>query len=354
MTEIGENVKASKALGPAPLTADVFSKPAGGSEWVASRYRDVQAVLADERFEVGTVPQVGAVGSVAWLRASVSRFVNGAEHQRRRQRVEAELRRLDPQLLRSDCYRRACVATQEAGHPGERMDVMALLARQIPMAAVAGMLGVADPTRAAQAVIALSAGYFPGSDPSTQPAADGATAQLVSMLEPAHRELIVSRIALMVQGCDATAGLIGNSLYVLKEAQTAKLAAIWSTESLLWETLRRHSPLRASRRLARESVEFQGRQLAAGAAVVCAVDVANQDPLAFSHPTRFDPGRVGPASLTFGYGVRPCPGQAQALGLAAGVVDAVREHCSFVLGQPQEYEPSTALRIPARLEVVLS
>jgi cytochrome P450 len=336
------------------LKAYAFSKTAGGTQWVASSYRDVQAVLADERFEVGTVPQAGEVGSISWLRASVSRFINGAEHQRRRLRAETELDRLDPRLLRSDCHRRTCAALEAAGHPGERIDVMALLARQIPMAAVAGMLGVADPYRAAQSVIALAAGYFPGSAPATQPAADGATAQLVSMLEPADQELIVTRIALMVQGCDATAGLIGNSLYILQEAQTPQLADLWSTDSLLREALRRHSPLRASRRLAREPLEFQGQKVAAGATIVCDVDAANQDPVAFSDPARFDPVRPRPESLTFGYGVRPCPGQAQALGLAAGVVDAVRQNCVLVPGQSLEYEPSPALRIPARLEVVLS
>ena len=60
-------------------TPNAFSKSAAQSEWVASRYRDVQAVLADERFEVVTFPEGGPVGTIGWLRASVSRFINGAE-----------------------------------------------------------------------------------------------------------------------------------------------------------------------------------------------------------------------------------------------------------------------------------
>jgi hypothetical protein len=31
-------------------------------------------------------------------------------------------------------------------------------------------------------------------------------------------------------------------------------------------------------------------------------------------------------ALTFGYGLRPCPGPHHALALAAGVIDAIREH----------------------------
>ena len=40
--------------------------------------------------------------------------------------------------------------------------------------------------------------------------------------------------------------------------------------------------------------------------------------------------------------------------LAAGVVDAVRQRCAFLPGGRVDYEPSAALRIPIRLEVVLS
>ena len=56
------------------------------------------------------------------------------------------------------------------------------------------------------------------------------------------------------------------------------------------------------------------RAIATGDSVVCAVE-----PLAA-------PAGPAAAALTFGYGLRPCPGPAQALALAAGVIDAVREH----------------------------
>lgn len=335
-------------------TPNAFSKSAAQSEWVASRYRDVQAVLADERFEVVTFPEGGPVGTIGWLRASVSRFINGAEHQRRREHAVAELRRLDPEQLRSAAYRRSRAALRRAGQPGERIDVMLLLARRMPMAAMAANLGIADPDRAAEQVIAVAAGYFPGSDAPNQRAAEQALAQLVSILEPAELELIVTRIALMVQACDGTAGLIGITLHILQDAAPAGADPRWSTDSLLLEALRRRPPLRASRRVVREPMTFRGQQLAAGAMVVCDVEVANQDPSVFHDPSRFDPDRRGPASLTFGYGVRPCPGQAQALGLAAGVVDAVRESCLCLPGEPVAYEPSQALRVPARLEVMLS
>jgi cytochrome P450 len=87
--------------------------------------------------------------------------------------------------------------------------------------------------------------------------------------------------------------------------------------------------------------------------VVCDIDAANRDPAIFEQPDRFDPARTQHASLTFGYGYRPCPGQPHALMLAAGVVDAVRQSCTFVPGTAVVYEPSAPLRIPSRLDVVL-
>ena len=65
-------------------------------EWTARRYADVQAVLADSRFEVAGAGPGGPPGTLPWLRASVSRFANGGEHRQRRARAIAELRQLEP------------------------------------------------------------------------------------------------------------------------------------------------------------------------------------------------------------------------------------------------------------------
>jgi cytochrome P450 len=330
-----------------------FSRSAPG-QWTASQYRDVQSILADDRFEVATAPDGGAVGTIAWLRAAVSRFTNGADHQQRRARIVEELRTLDPEALRTATRQRADTALSVAGRPGDRIEVMAHLARPVPMASMADILGIADPGAAAEAVIAVAAAYFPGSGIETQVAADRATAQLVGMLEPAELDAIVARIALMVQGCDATAALIGITLHVLGSAPQAATDPRWSTERVLAEVLRHTPPLRASRRVAREPVTISNQQLAAGDTVVCDIDVANRDPAAFERPLLFDPARRELPSLTFGYGLRPCPGQAQALTLAAGVVDAVRQKCRFLPDAPFGYEPSNFLRVPQRVEVVLA
>jgi cytochrome P450 len=220
------------------------------------------------------------------------------------------------------------------------------------MAAMAAALGAADAGTAAAAAAQAARGYFPGADEQTARLADEATAQLVTLLGPAEPGIVVARIALLVQGCDATAGLIGTALHVLADAPAG--AGGWPTGALLAEVLRHSPPVRASRRVAVAAAQVAGQQVGAGDAVVCSVEEANRDPAVFERPGEFDPARPQPPGLTFGYGVRPCPGEAQALLLAAGVVDAVRERARLLPGQPVEYEPNPALRIPRRLEVELT
>jgi cytochrome P450 len=292
------------------------------------------------------------VGTIAWLRASVSRFVNGAEHERRRARLLEQLQQLDPDELRTAAAQRCHEALNGANRPGDRVEAMVLLARQVPMATMASRLGIADPEGAAMAVIATAAGYFPGSSPAAQKAADTATAHLIGMFGSADLTVVVARIALMVQACDGTAGLIGGALNALQDGPDA--AADWSTDALLAEVVRHSSPTRVIRRVARGPIDVGGCQVSAGDAVTCDIGTANRDPAVFGRPARFEPGRPSPKpNLSFGYGLRPCPGSAQALALAAGVVDTIRQRCTFLRGAPISYEPAPALRIPQRLDVVL-
>lgn len=333
-----------------------FGRGAAG-EWAASRYEDVQAVLADPRFEVGAAASAEETGTISWLRASVSRFCNGELHQQRRALAAAQLARLDPAGLRAAARQRTHAALSDAGKPGDRVDVMAKFARWAPMAAMAEPLGATDPGAAAAAVIQCARGYFPGASDQTLRRADTATARLLRLLgaQSAGLDVTVARIALMVQGCDATAGLIGTALHLLADppAPAARAPARgWPVEALLAEVLRHSPPVRASRRVAAADADFAGHTIAPGDAVVCSVDAANRDPGIFERPGEFDPGRRQQPSLTFGYGVRPCPGVDQALMLAAGVVETVTQRCRLLPGQQIEWEDSP-LRIPRRLEVVL-
>jgi cytochrome P450 len=183
-------------------------------------------------------------------------------------------------------------------------------------------------------------------------AGDRAVAWLAERLGPGPDEVVANRIGLLVQACDATAGLIGNAVnHALR--RSASTVAAWSTTAILVEVLRYDPPVRLTRRIAREPVELAGAQLATGAELVLRFDVANRDPAVFAHPGRFAPDRDNTAILTFGHGPRRCPGDPHALAIAAGVLDALRSRCRRVRCAV-DYEPSPNLRIPMRLEVTLT
>jgi cytochrome P450 len=329
-----------------PAVGPVTYAPDAG--WIVTRSAQVRAVLADARYEVPAVTAAGPVGSIGWLRAAVSRFANGPDHAVRRARVIEELNGLPADMLRADAEQRAHVLIDAAAGAG-RIEVMSSLARQVPMAVLAARLGIADADRAAGAVRVTAAAYFPGASAAAERAADVSTAELVGMLGPAEEHAIVAKIAVMVQGCDATAALIGKAVSRVLPP-VAGDHPVWPTEAIVAEVARFDSPLRVSRRVSTPGACLAGHRLPDCSVMLLHVDSANRDPEVFQAPEEFNPGRVDGNGLTFGYGIRPCPGQAQALALAAGVVQVVRDRCGAVIG-PVEYEPSLSIRIPARVQV---
>jgi cytochrome P450 len=286
------------------------------TELVARDYAGVRAILADGRFEVAEAEPSDEVGTVAWLRASVSRFSNGAAHADRRTRVAAELDRLDPLALRSAATTAARVVLAAA--PGGPDAAIAAAARDVPTAVLAGRLTDAPPEQVVAAVAAVAAAYFPGADAPTRRRADVATTELLRILSAPDLDTAVARIALLVQGFDATAALIRAAVDARAE---------WgerSSEAIVTEVLRFDPPVSAIRRVAATDVELAGLSAAVGDPVVCDVRTANRDPSTFERPDEFVPELDRAASLTFGSGVRPCPGQPQARALAVGVLDAIR------------------------------
>jgi cytochrome P450 len=167
----------------------------------------------------------GPYGTMAWLRATVSRFANGETHARRRALVEALLADLDPAELReaaavltraaaaplgADLRRESKVDRALPGEPcSRRAD-----AAYIPVAVLARALGV-DPPHLADAVAAtrrVAAAYHPHTD---APGADAALRTLVSLLPNDAPEVVAARVQILVQACEATAGLVrGDDLPV--------------------------------------------------------------------------------------------------------------------------------------------
>ncbi|MFI2612609.1 hypothetical protein [Kitasatospora sp. NPDC018619] len=276
--------------------------PVASGPMTFSRYDDVTAALADPAL-VPLPAQPGAPpGTVAWLRSAVARFGSGEPHARRRALVLADLERLDPDQLR--------VAAAAGFEPDTRLRVVRVLA--------AG-LGLADPEAVARDIAAVSRAYFAAGpdDPATKtaeavdavgaaeavdamdavdaadgPAADAAVARLLPAMGDPDEETAANRIGLLVQACDATAALVEGA-----RRHPDGLAGV----------LRSDPPVRTMRRLAVRGTGIGGVAVPAGTPVLLDVAAAQA-------------GAPEGVALTFGAAPRSCPGRAQALVIAEGIL----------------------------------
>lgn len=314
-----------------------------------TRYADVRAALTEPACRVPVAPP-GAAYTLAWLRGAVSRFSAPEHHPARRAAGLAALDPLDPADLRREAARVTAAALDAAGG---RLDVPSALARRVPVRVLAGRLGMADPEAAVTSVATVAAAYQPGADPVAVWRADAAVVELVAQSPPAGTEVLANRIGLLVQACDATAGLVGAGARHLLPAAPGTAAdapPVGDTGDLLAEVLRLDPPVRGTRRITAGPVRLGGVDLPPDTALLLRFDAANRDPAVFARPDAFAPGRPVPA-LTFGAGPRGCPGRRHALALASGVLDVLRERCRRA-PEPVTYAPHPLLRVPTRLEVI--
>lgn len=198
------------------------------------------------------VPDPGPPGpfaTMAWLRATVSRFANGEPHARRRALTEARLATLDPATLAA-AARRAAASTPAAvtgpppaaatrpasatpsaaatppatatAPPGATpappvaspaVGGLAGVPRAyLPVAVLAEATGVVDPVAAVRHTRIVAAAYHPGTE---HPEADDALAALLALLPADEPEAQAQHVAVLVQACEATAGLVrGDNLPV--------------------------------------------------------------------------------------------------------------------------------------------
>lgn len=166
-----------------------------------------------------------------------------------------------------------------------------------------------------------------------------------------HDALIANLIGLLSQTCEATAGLIGNTLVALhrnpdliKGMQPTQMLVA----DLVEEVARYDSPVQNTRRFVAKRCTIGGSVLEAGDTVLVLLASANRDPYANPDPDRFLVKRTQRRTFSFGSGRHQCPGQQLALTIASETILAWlhRQPASSARPYRWSYLPSLNGRIP--------
>ncbi|MBD9456144.1 cytochrome P450 [Pseudomonas sp. PDM05] len=166
-----------------------------------------------------------------------------------------------------------------------------------------------------------------------------------------HDELIANLIGLLSQTCEATAGLIGNTLVALhRNPDLIKdmLPTQMLVADLVEEVARYDSPVQNTRRFVAKRCTIGGSVLEAGDTVLVLLASANRDPYANPDPDRLLVKRTQRRTFSFGSGRHECPGQQLALTIAAEAILAWlhRQPASSARPYRWSYLPSLNGRIP--------
>src|SRR5262249_10204593 len=120
----------------------------------------------------------------------------------------------------------------------------------------------------------------------------------------------------------ATAGLIGNALLAAPDCDGM------TGREVVERTVHDDPPTHLTTRLAASDIDVGDTTIPAGDRIVLL---------------------LGAARLTFGTGIRPCPGERHAMAIATAMVGGLLDAGYRATDQPVTYEPRPNLRIPARL-----
>lgn len=166
-----------------------------------------------------------------------------------------------------------------------------------------------------------------------------------------HDALIANLIGLLSQTCEASAGLIGNTLVALQQRPELLEALTRTPElvnELVAEVARHDSPVQNTRRFVARQCTIGDTLLQAGDTVLLLLASANRDASANPVPDSFLLKRGQRRSFSFGHARHQCPGQPIALTIAAHTLSLLLQQPGAPLSQPLSwsYLPSLNGRIP--------
>ncbi|WP_339414708.1 MULTISPECIES: cytochrome P450 [unclassified Pseudomonas] len=331
--------------------------------WIASCAKTVEAVLAHPDCCVRPlhepVPAAIAQRVAGQVFARLMRMNEGVAHRCPRAVMEPALAALDAQRIALD------VEQLSAGV--NNLDAWMFT---LPVSVVARLLGLPD--EQLQIVAGLTRDFVACLSPLSNEAqlrnADAGASQLRQMFSGVLEQTVLlssiragdwkdaevmsaNLIGLLSQTCEATAGLIGNSLVLL--ARRPDLVERVKREptvaiALVQEVARFDSPVQNTRRFVARRCTIGRWVLEAGDTVLVLLASANRDSDAHSQPDSFVLERPQRRLFSFGLGRHQCPGQTLALTIAAQAIVQLLRRQPAVLEHAcqQGYWPSLNGRIP--------
>lgn len=245
--------------------------------------------------------------------------------------LEPEIRRMTDDLL------------DDALAGEARMDVVDDLARWLPMVTIAALLGVPPEERATfkewsdtivagpqltggdrdqlrsrqQAAIDAMQEYL--ADVMARRAEEPRDDLISDVLAAAGEDLSTAEIRgilqlLLIAGNVTTTNLIANAVwcFATEDVDAGIRRDGAALETAVEEVLRYRSPVQWTTRIATESLEVEGHEIAEGARIRTWIGAANRDPAVFDEPATFRPDRSPNDHLAFGRGIHFCLGAALA------------------------------------------
>jgi len=302
--------------------------------WVAASSAVVEAVLNDAAFQVrppgDAVPATMLGTALGRLFSRMARMTDGSAHASRRHDAEQLLTRIN-------------IAAITAALPDLQTAPLDASMFAFPSRAVATLLGVAAHRIEGIEVHAraLARAIAPGAPPNTVEPASRAVEALDAVFAERFRDeqQRYGAIGLLFQTYDATAGLIGNTLYHLAIAQPVIAARIVQDAPTLagfvGEVARLDPSVHNTRRFASTEIGIGNDIVRENESVLVVLAAANTDP-----------GAQG-RTLTFGAGPHACIAARLAITIASVAVKALVEAgIDFPSIKRDGFYPAPNVRVP--------
>ncbi|WP_405654273.1 cytochrome P450 [Streptomyces sp. RK9] len=360
--------------------------PDGTPAWLVTRYADVRAALADQRFSVDKRhASPGSYRGFALPPALDANMLNmdPPDHTRIRRLVVKAFTKQRVESLRAP-VRRTADELLDAVEGAGRADLVAAYAAPLPITTICDLLGVpadhrrdftdwtdaliapdpAKPDRAKETVVAMLGFYTALIAEKRERPGEDLLSDLIAARDDGDRlsedELTSLAFLLHFAGYENAVQLIGNAVLALLR-HPEQLAALRADPARLpgaVEEFMRYdtSAVFSIRRFAREDVTIGGVRVPAGETVFLGLGSAGRDPDRFPDPDRLDLTRDAGGHLALGHGIHHCVGAPLArLELTTAIGALVERFPDLALGVPESalrWRPSLRARGLLALPVV--